>query len=106
MISFDEFKRMDLRVAKILEVEEHPKADKLYVIELDVGEEKKRTVAKIRGHYSKEELIGKKVIIINNLEPTNIRGVVSSGMILCAKEAEKLFLIVPEGDVSAGAVVL
>lgn len=106
MISFDDFKRMDLRVAKIVDVRDHPNADKLYVIELDVGEESKITVARVKGHYTKDALLGKKVVVVNNLAPANIRGVQSFAMILCAQQEERLSLIVPDEDVSPGAVVL
>ena len=83
-IKYEDFKKMDLRVGKILEVEEHPNADKLYLVTIDIGEEKRKFVAGIRPYYQKEELIGKSCVVIVNLEPKNIRGIESHGMVLAA----------------------
>ncbi|MFH1411152.1 MAG: methionine--tRNA ligase subunit beta [Candidatus Omnitrophota bacterium] len=104
-ISFDSFKEIDLRVAEVLEVKEHPDADRLYVIQIRVGEEKKQIVAGIRGRYSREELIGKKVIVVNNLETAVIRGEESNGMILAAGGTDGPIVLIPESDVEAGAKV-
>ena len=69
MISFEEFKKLELRIAEIKTAEDHPNADKLTVIKIDVGGEEKQIVAGIKGHYANEELVGKKVVVVNNLEP-------------------------------------
>ena len=82
IITFEEFKKVDLRIGKILEVEDHPNADKLYILTVDIGQEKRKMVAGIKKWYSKEELIGKEVVIVSNLEPKVIRGVESKGMII------------------------
>ncbi len=87
MLSFEQFKEMELIVATIKEVEEHPNADKLYVLKLDTGaEELKQVVAGIKKYYTKEELNGKQVVLVNNLEPVILRGVESQGMILAASD--------------------
>jgi len=75
-ISFDYFKKMDLRVAQIKECEEVPGADRLYKLTIDVGEER-QIVAGIKAYYTREELVGKKIIIVANLEPRTLRGITS-----------------------------
>jgi len=104
-ITFDQFKALDIKIAKVLEVEDHSNADKLYVVTLQVGEEKKTVVAGIREHYSKEELKGKEVVLVNNLAPATIRGVQSEGMILAAKDDTKLVILIPEKEVKVGSSV-
>ena|SRR3989338_9108723 len=105
MVSIEEFKKLELRVAQIEEALPHPNADKLYVLTIKVGEERKNLVAGIRPFYSVEELRGKKIIMVNNLEPAVIRGVESQGMLLAASNENGLTLIVPEREISVGAVV-
>ena len=75
MVTIKEFQQLELKVAEILEVKPHPNADRLYVLNIKVGEEQKQVVAGIRLHYSETELVGKKVVVVNNLEPSVIRGV-------------------------------
>lgn len=104
MISFDEFKKLDIRVAEIKEVEEIPGSDKLWKMKIDVGEEK-ITVAGIKQFYSKEELIGKQIVVINNLEPATIRGIESQAMLLAADE-ENPILIVPDKKTRPGNKVI
>jgi methionine--tRNA ligase beta chain len=105
MVSFDDFKKLELKVAEIESVAPHPNADRLYVVGLKVGEERKQIVAGIRGHYGEEELKGKKIVIVNNLEPAIIRGVESQGMLLAASDAQGLTLVCPERPISSGAQV-
>ncbi|MBI3999997.1 MAG: hypothetical protein HY351_05210 [Candidatus Omnitrophica bacterium] len=105
MVSIKEFQALEFRVAEILEVKPHPNADRLYILNIKVGEERKQVVAGIKLHYSETELIGKKVVVINNLEPSIIRGVESQGMLLAASNEEKLTLITPERDIASGAQV-
>lgn len=81
----DPFGKLNLKVAKILSVENHPNADKLYVLKLDAGEPR-QLVAGVKAHYSPEELIGRHVIIISNLKPAQLRGVESQGMMLAAEK--------------------
>ncbi len=105
MISFNDFTKIDLRVAKIISVEDHPQADKLLLLRVDVGGEEKQIVAGIKGHYSAEELHGKLIIIVNNLEPAVLRGVESQGMLLAMQAGEGIALVVPDGDAPSGSKV-
>ena len=107
LISIEEFSRIDLRVAEIKSVEDHPDADKLLVLKIDVGDgiEDRQLVAGIKGHYSPAELVGKKVIIVNNLTPAVLRGVESQGMLLAAQDGQDIVVLGPEKDVRAGARV-
>ncbi len=105
MVSIEEFKKFELRVAEIESAAPHPNADKLYVLGLKVGEIRKTIVAGIRKHYTEEELKGKKIVIVNNLEPAVIRGVESQGMLLAASEGDLLTVLVPERPIPDGAQV-
>lgn len=105
MISIEDFKKLELRVAEILDAAYHPQADKLYVLDIRVGEEKKQIVAGIRTSYTLEELKGKRIVVVNNLEPAVIRGIESQGMLLAAQDGQILSLVIPERVVSSGAAV-
>jgi len=105
MLGFEEFKKMELKIAEIEAVKPHPNADKLYVLDVKVGETKKTLVAGIRPFYGDQELTGKKIVIIDNLEPATIRGVESQGMLLAASDKHNLTLVVPERQISSGASV-
>ena len=106
MITLSEFQTVDLRVARVESVEPHPDADKLFVIKLDVGGEQKQTVAGLRGHYTPEELVGRHVIVVNNLQPARLRGVESQCMLLAAQGEGQVVLLVPEKEIAPGAKVL
>ncbi|MDY6778169.1 MAG: methionine--tRNA ligase, partial [Candidatus Nanohaloarchaea archaeon] len=86
-ISFDDFQKMDLRTATITDVEDHPNADKLYVLQIDVGDETKQSCAGLKEHFEKDELVGRQVIVVNNLETSELRGKKSECMLL-AVDAE------------------
>ena len=105
MPTLDDFKKFEFKVAQIESAEPHPNADKLYVLKIRVGEVQKQIVAGIRLHYAVETLPGKKIVIIDNLEPAVIRGVESQGMLLAASDEAGLTLVVPERDISTGARV-
>ena len=105
MITYEDFKKLDLRVATVIEAKPHPNADKLLLVTVDAGEGAKQLVAGIRNTYTPEELTGKKVIVVNNLEPAVIRGETSNGMILCASSENGPIILLPERDVPAGAIV-
>ena len=92
-IKYDDFARVQLRVAKILEARPHPNADKLMLLQLSVGDETKQIVAGIKQHYTPEQLVGKSIVIVNNLEPAIIRGETSNGMLLAATSGEKVILV-------------
>ena len=103
-ISFADFMKLDIRVGKILKAEDIEGADKLYKLTVDIGEE--RTLAAgIKKHYPKEELEGKKCIILANLEPKTLRGVESKGMILAAGEEDNIVLIEPEKEIEVGSKI-
>lgn len=105
MPSLDDFKKLELKIAEIETVAPHPNADRLYVLGVKVGEVRKTIVAGIRAHYSEEELRGKKVVIVDNLDPAVIRGVESQGMVLAASTVDGLTLVVPERPINDGALV-
>jgi len=105
MISFEDFKKIELKTAKILEATDHPNADKLLLLKVEVGETQKQIVAGIKGHYTNEELIGKTVIIVDNLETAVIRGEESNGMMLAIKYDESLCLLTPDKPVDSGTKV-
>jgi len=105
MVSFEDFKALDIRIAKIISCEEHPKADRLYVLTIDSGSGPKKIVAGIRLHYKKEELPGKKIVVVDNLEPAVIRGVESQGMLLAARDGDRIVLLAPDKEAKAGSSV-
>lgn len=105
MITLEDFLKIELKVAQIVEAKVHPNADKLLILTVDVGAERKEIVAGIAPHYPVSELSGKRVILVNNLQPATLRGVVSTGMILAAKDGETLSLVVPDRPVALGAGV-
>ncbi len=104
-VAFADFKKSDLRTAKILDVSEIPGADRLWKILVDAGEEKKELVAGIKQFYTREQLLGKSVIIVHNLTPSVIRGVESRGMLLAVKHAGGLSVIFPDQDLPPGSPV-
>ena len=103
--NIQDFSEIDLRVAEIKAVEEHPDADKLLVLKIDTGDGEKQLVTGIKNHYSAEELVGKKIIIVNNLAPAVLRGVESQGMLLAARDGDKVVLLTTEKDVEPGSRV-
>jgi len=106
MVTFEEFKKLEIKVAQIKDVQDHPNADKLYVITIDLGDQTKQIVAGIRLAYpDKNELLGKKIAVIDNLEPAILRGVESQAMLLAASDENGISLIVPEKEVKIGSVI-
>lgn len=105
MPTIDEFKNFQFVVAQIKEVKEHPNADRLYVLKVDTGTEIKQLVAGIRKSYTPEQLIGRRVVIVNNLEPAIIRGEESRGMILAASDENGISVLGPDRDVVLGSIV-
>jgi methionyl-tRNA synthetase len=107
-IPYSDFEKLDLRVGRILNVEDHPKADKLYVLTVDLGEEKPRTIiAGLKPYYKKEELKNKQAIFVANLEPAMLREIESNGMILAASTENKseVFFIKPEKEILQGSKI-
>ena len=96
-ISYDDFAKLELRVAKVVEARPHPNADKLLLLQVDIGEpETKQIVAGIKAHYPPESLVGKMIVVVNNLAPAMLRGEASNGMLLAASSGEKVILLAPE----------
>lgn len=106
-ISFDDWKRLDLRIGKIKSVKDHPNADKLYILVIDLGkgEHDIQIVSGLREHYKEEELLGKEIIAICNLKHAIIRGVESQGMLLAAVFKNKVALVRPDKEITVGAKV-
>jgi tRNA-binding protein len=92
-IKYEDFAKLELRVAKVLEARHHPNADRLLLVQVDVGGEQKQIVAGIRAHYTPEQLIGKLIVVVNNLEPAMLRGETSNGMLLAATSGEKVIIL-------------
>lgn len=106
LISFEEFQKLDLRVGKVIEVDKVPQADKLYRLQVDLGEgDRRQLVAGLAEDFSPEEILGKNVILVANLEPATIRGVRSCGMILAAGAERPLALVVADRDCPPGTQV-
>lgn len=105
MISLDDFKKVELRTAKVLDAQEIPGADRIWKLLIDVGDQKKEIVAGVKAFYTREALIGRSVIVVNNLTPSVIRGVESSGMLLAAKDSGTLTLLTLDKEVPPGSVV-
>ncbi|MFC1594255.1 methionine--tRNA ligase subunit beta [Candidatus Omnitrophota bacterium] len=103
MVSFEEFKKLELKVAIIKAVDNHPNADKLYVVTIDVGGQEKTLVAGIRPYYTPEQLVGRNVVVVNNLEPAQIRGVTSEGMLLAASDEQGIAILSPDRKVETGS---
>ena len=105
MIPLDDFKKVELRTAKVLDAQEIPGADRIWKLSIDVGSEKKEIVAGVKAFYSREALIGRCVIVVNNLAPSVIRGVESQGMLLAAKDGTTLSILTVDKDVPPGCLV-
>jgi len=105
-VTYDDFSKLKLKVAEIIKVEKIEKADKLYKLKIKIGEEERQLVAGMAPYYSEEEMLGKKIIVITNLEPRKIRGVESQGMLLAAETKEgKVKLLTTDGDIKTGAEI-
>jgi methionyl-tRNA synthetase len=103
--TMDDFEKLDMRVAEILKVEKHPNADKLLVFQLKIGEETRQVVSGISKWYKPEDLVGKKVVMVYNLEPVTLRGVESNGMILSAEKGKMLSVVSTLEDIPSGATI-
>jgi methionyl-tRNA synthetase len=104
-VSYDHFAQLDLRVARIIEAREHPNANKLLLLRIKVGDVEKQIVAGIRGHYEPVGLVGRRIIVVNNLEPAMIRGEESNGMLLAASDGTSVVLLQPEREIADGSRV-
>lgn len=107
VIQFDDFAKLDLRVATVTKAEAHPAADKLLVLQVDLGTEQRQIVAGIRGHYEPEALVGRQIVVVANLAPRTMRGLESQGMLLAASTPDhtQVILLTPERPIAAGSKV-
>ncbi len=106
-ITFDDFVKVDLRIARILEAGPHPNADKLVVLRIDLGTEQRTICAGIRGHYEPAALVGRLIVVVANLAPRTMRGIESQGMLLAASNADhsRVILLQPDSDIEPGSKV-
>jgi methionyl-tRNA synthetase len=104
-ISIDDFAKLDLRLAEIVSCKTHPDADRLLVLQLKVGDEKRQVVSGIAKWYQPEELVGKKVVMVYNLAPVKLRGIESQGMVLAASKGKKLTLVSTLEDFIDGSII-
>ena len=105
IITYDDFAKLQLKVGKVLECVKAENAEKLYILQVDLGEEKPRQiVSSLVDYYTAEELVGKEIIVLANLKPAKMRGHISEGMLLCAESEDSSIcvLIKPETPVPAG----
>jgi methionyl-tRNA synthetase len=105
MATIDDFRKLQFIVAQVKEVVVHPDADKLFVIKVDTGTEIRQVVAGIRRSYTPEQLIGKRVVLVANLDPAVIRGVESQGMLLAASDEAGISVLSPDREVVLGSTV-
>jgi tRNA-binding protein len=106
-INFDDFAKIDLRVARVLEAKPHPNADRLLVLQIDLGADHRQIVAGIRGYYEPDQLVGKSIVVVKNLAPRTMRGETSQGMLLAASNEDRsqVILLTPMAEIPPGAKV-
>ncbi|GBC91605.1 Methionine--tRNA ligase [bacterium HR15] len=104
-ITIDEFKRLDIRIARVVQAEPVPKTDKLLKLTIELGDETRTIVAGIAETYTPEQLVGKQIVVLANLQPATIRGIVSEGMLLAAEVDGKAILLIPDREVPTGSIV-
>jgi len=107
IIQYDDFAKLELRVATVLECKAHPNADKLLVLQIDLGTEKRQICAGLRQHYQPEQLVGKQIVVVANLAARQMRGEVSQGMLLAATDpaTNRVIVVTPMENVAAGSKV-
>ena len=105
IITIDDFAKIELRVGKVLECEKVENADKLLKSRIKIGDEVRTIVSGIAQYYKPEEMVGKSVVVVANLKPAKLRGIMSEGMILCAQDENGLKVVNPEGDIIDGSEV-
>ena len=102
-ITYDDFSKLDLRIATVLSAREHPNADKLLLLQIDLGDDQRQIVAGIRGHYEPDVLVGRQIVVLTNLEEVMLRGEESSGMLLAASDTDGVVLLRPDRECQPGA---
>jgi methionyl-tRNA synthetase len=106
-ITFDEFLKVKMRVGKVVEASDHPNADKLVVMKVDIGDEQRQIVAGLKGYYTPDQLVGRNLIIVTNLAPRKMRGVESQGMLLAASTPDhgQVVTLTTSEDIPPGSAV-
>ncbi|MFM8288021.1 MAG: methionine--tRNA ligase, partial [Planctomycetaceae bacterium] len=104
-VKYEDFAKLELRVARVLEAREHPNASKLLLLKIRVGTVEKQIVAGIKGHYEPAKLVGTQIVVVNNLEPAMIRGEESNGMLLAGSDETGVVLVRPERELADGSKV-
>ena len=106
-ISFNDFTKVKMRTGRVLEAADHPNADKLLVLQVDLGDEKRQIVAGLKGYYQPEDLVGKTLIIVTNLAPRMMRGQESQGMLLAASTSDhsQVIVLTTDSDLPPGCSV-
>jgi methionyl-tRNA synthetase len=106
-ISFEDFVKLDLRIARVTEASQHPNADKLLILKVDLGGETRQLVAGLRGYYEPQDLVGKLIVVVANLAPRKMRGEESQGMLLAAsnQNQSQVVLLTPMADIAPGSRV-
>jgi methionine--tRNA ligase beta chain len=107
LISIDDFVKVKLRVGRVVEASEHPNADKLLVLKVDMGDHQRQLCAGLKGYYTPEQLVGRNLIVVSNLAPRMMRGIESQGMLLAASSPDRARVIVltTESDIEPGSSV-
>ena len=105
MITLDDFKKIELKVAKVLSAENIEGSQKLLKLQVDLGSEQRQILSGIAKYYSPADLVGRQIVIITNLEPSQMMGLESQGMVLAAGDGEVISLLVPDKDIPAGTPI-
>src|SRR3972149_1745609 len=104
-ITYDDFSKLELRIATVISAREHPNADKLMLLQIKIGEEEKQIVAGIRMYYKPEDLVGRQIVVVNNLQEVVLRGEESRGMLLAASDEQGVVLLRPDRECQSGSMV-
>ncbi len=106
-ITFEDFAKVQMRIGRIVEAAPHPNADKLIVLQVDLGTEKRQLCAGLRGYYEPEQMVGKNIVVVTNLAPRKMRGEISEGMLLAASTPglEQVILLTTDQDIPPGSSV-
>lgn len=105
MATLEDFQKVDLRVATVISAEAHPNADRLLVLRVDLGSEQRQIVAGIRSSYDPVALVGRQVILVANLDSAKLRGIDSQGMLLAARDGERVIVLTTDASVPPGSKV-
>jgi len=104
-VEIKDFEKLDLKVGEILGADDVPGTDRLYRLQVDIGKKQITLVAGLKPGYKKENLVGKKIVVLTNLQPANIRGITSEGMLLAAVKNDNIKLVTIDGDIEVGSDV-